>query len=123
MVVMKVLICGSRNWQNRETMEAWIAPLLDFYGDALVVVHGGAEGADRVADGICADLGIPTVVYVPEWNRYGKAAGPIRNEVMVTEEDPDLVLAFTADLKTSKGTESTVRLARKHKKPVRIIGG
>jgi hypothetical protein len=59
------------------------------------------------------------VIKVPaDWTKYGKAAGPIRNQEML-DMDPDLVLAFHSDLDNSKGTKDMV--ARARKKGVKVI--
>lgn len=37
-----------------------------------------------------------------KWNEHGKAAGPIRNQQMLTEGKPDVVFAFHDDIASSK---------------------
>lgn len=49
-------------------------------------------------------------VYDADWNRYGKAAGPIRNKAMLTGHRPEWVVAITDRLKDS-GTEDCVEQA------------
>jgi len=56
---------------------------------------------------IASDLGL-TVIGIPaDWTRYGRAAGPIRNRLML-EYKPFIVAAFHEDIKSSKGTKNTV---------------
>lgn len=47
-----------------------------------------------------------------DWKRYGKAAGPIRNQQMIDEGKPDLVLAFHENINESRGTKDMVARAR-----------
>lgn len=54
------------------------------------------------------------VRYVANWAAQGKAAGPIRNTVMLTEFIPAFVLAFPG----GRGTEDCVRRARSMNIPV-----
>ena len=55
-----------------------------------------------------------------EWQRYGKGAGPRRNDNMLNEH-PALVIAFHNDLAKSKGTADTVRKAQKRGIAVRVV--
>jgi len=53
-----------------------------------------------------------------DWDKHGKAAGPIRNTEMIEDGRPDVVIAFTYDLPSSKGTADTVKKAKKAHIPV-----
>jgi YspA, cpYpsA-related SLOG family len=87
----------------------------------LTVIQGGAPGADALAQRwayIRAPRQQITLVTMPaDWERHGKAAGPIRNAKML-EEKPDLVLAFPG----GKGTADLVRKAEKAKVEIRKVG-
>ena len=84
-----VIVTGSRNWKDKDTV--WKA--LDKENPTLVV-HGGAKGADAIADEWASKNDVECRVYKAKWNTYGLAAGPIRNEFMVTEYPDAEVLAF-----------------------------
>ena len=58
-------------------------------------------------------LRIPVEKYPADWTRYGYAAGPIRNQQMLDEGRPSLVLAFHNDFEHSKGTKDMIDKARK----------
>lgn len=51
---------------------------------------------------------VPVRVFKADWDKHGKAAGPIRNQQMLDEGKPDLVLAFAG----GKGTDDMCRRAR-----------
>ena len=106
---MKVLICGDRDWTDREAIREWLCKLQDWGYDA--VIEGGARGADTIAGEEARRMGMEVEVHPARWDLYGKGAGPIRNRAML-EEKPDLVLAFHSDLTSSKGTANMVGLAK-----------
>lgn len=113
---MKVLVCGDRNWQDKEVMRRRLAslPLRS------TVIHGAARGADRMAGELAPTLGHLVWEFPADWARYGRAAGPIRNRQMLEEGKPHLVLAFHTDLPSSRGTKNMVETARKAGVPVRV---
>jgi len=125
-----VLVCGDRAWNDRFI----IAVILNgFLGiaigefDDLVVIDGAAKGADTMAgewyggseDNVHAIHESVTHVRFPaEWDKHGKAAGPIRNTQMLRDGQPDIVVAFNNDLENSKGTKDMVRQAMRAGIPV-----
>ncbi len=84
----------------------------------IVIIAGGAKGVDSAA----ADFAIMAFCQLQEfkadWDKHGKAAGPIRNQQMLNEGKPDLVVAFPG----GRGTADMVRRARKAGVPVKEIG-
>jgi hypothetical protein len=85
---MRLLVCGSRNWDDEST--AWTA-IRDLVPD--VVIHGAAKGADAIADRWAQCYGIPCASFPAEWSQ-GPSAGPKRNARMLAEGKPDRGLAF-----------------------------
>lgn len=53
----------------------------------VVVIHGGAKGADWLAGKVAESLGLEVSVYPADWATHGKAAGPLRNEEMAKVAD------------------------------------
>lgn len=60
---------------------------------------------------VATELGLDVVEVPANWTRYGKAAGPIRNDRMLKFK-PHLVIAFHEDIESSRGTKDTVTKAR-----------
>ena len=106
LLLMIVLVCGSRKYENYDKVKATLDPMLH---DIDTIVEGGARGADEWA-GLWARQNKDHVNHRTEhakWGRYGLAAGPIRNQTMLTKYKPDLVIAFG----TGRGTEDMVKRA------------
>lgn len=103
---MRAIVCGSRRWDDCDAVEKALRD-----NGVRVVIHGGALGADLLADAVARKRGIPLVVYPALWPVFGKAAGPIRNQFMLEDSRPDIVLAFP--LPGGKGTEDMIRRAKK----------
>lgn len=90
---MIVIVCGSRDWTDRDTIRAWLSRL----PAGTTVVHGAARGADTLAGEVARELGFEVREYPARWETEGKAAGPMRNQRMLDAEREGLrlVLAFT----------------------------
>lgn len=105
---MRVLVCGCRDYQDRGRV---FKTLSDIHAARVITeLHeGGAEGADRLAfEWGCQHLRILKIRWEADWKKHGRAAGPIRNQRMIDEGKPDLVLAFPG----GRGTADMVRRAR-----------
>lgn len=72
-----------------------------------VIIHGAAAGADRHAGRWAAKHGIQTMPFPADWS-LGPRAGPLRNQRMIDEGEPDLVVAFPG----GRGTADMVRRAK-----------
>jgi hypothetical protein len=89
--------------------------LLDLSDVGLTItefVSGGARGADQLAEKYSSQIGIPIKVFPADWDKYGRSAGPRRNEQIV--EYCDRLIAFWDG--KSKGTQYSIRLAKNQNK-------
>ena len=91
---MRLLICGGRNYSNALHLCAVLNQLIAERGRPEMVIHGGAKGADSLADKWARGHGIYTRVYHAAWRMGGRAAGPARNRIMISDGQPDLVVVF-----------------------------
>ena len=73
----------------------------------ITIIEGGAKGADSAAADFALCAFCKLEEYNAEWDKYGKAAGFLRNKAMLDEGKPDLVVAFPG----GKGTANMVSLA------------
>ena len=117
---MRLLVTGSRDWFDYSKTLEELKYFQDMFGVELVI-HGDCRGADRLAGRAARELGLDVWAFPADWNRHGKAAGPIRNEEMLIFARPQFVLAFHDTLDKSKGTKDMVVRARKAGLPVRLI--
>lgn len=111
---MRILITGDRNWTDKEFINKVLRELWyeDEYDD-LVIIHGCAKGADSIAGEIGKQNSQNVVEFPADWDKYGKAAGPTRNQQMLDEGKPELVLAFHDNIELSKGTKHMVKISQK----------
>jgi hypothetical protein len=103
---MRVLVCGGRSFSDKARV--WWA--LDSFGPPEVreVISGMAPGADTLAAEWAERFGFPLHKFPADWSKHGKAAGPIRNQRMIEEGKPDLVIAFPG----GRGTADMIRRAK-----------
>jgi hypothetical protein len=115
-----VLMCGDREWDDERIIKLIVRGIAAGLA-ANVVIEGGARGADTMA-GNEADLqGVNHERFPAKWDEHGKAAGPIRNQQMLTEGKPDIVFAFHDNIAASKGTADMVRRAVKAGLPTYVV--
>jgi hypothetical protein len=107
-------IVGSRGLHiSKGDIRRYVKQLEDaFYIKVTKVVSGGARGIDHCAELYAKQYRKKLEVYKPDWDKYGKRAGFIRNELIIN--NADYVLAFWNG--ESKGTLDSIRKAHKLKK-------
>jgi hypothetical protein len=101
---MKILITGSRVWSDVDVVRrALFDALPGMYINApdITVIHGGAPGADTIADILAHGLGMNVEEYPARWDLYRDGAGPIRNQYMV---DLGAAVCLAFPFPSSKGT-------------------
>jgi hypothetical protein len=126
---VRVLVCGSRNWEDPVLLFEECSRLVDDYrrevlheSYASVSVIAGDSGRADIWAEAWAKLNGHTFERAPaKWREngvYNPAAGRERNLRMLDSE-PDLVIAFWDG--TSRGTAHTIREAEKRGIPVEIV--
>lgn len=106
-VMTRVLVCGGRNYSDRARLTT---VLNEIDNDCRIdyIISGGASGADTLAYHWALDNGRGAWQYHADWKTHGRAAGPIRNQRMLDEGKPDLVVAFPG----GRGTDDMVGRAK-----------
>ena len=106
---MRVLVCGGRDFCDWGLL---CNTLSDIKSETPIscIIQGDAKGADWLAKAWASWFNIPTEDYPADWGKHKKAAGPIRNQKMIDEGKPGLVVAFPG----GAGTADMVRRAKKH---------
>lgn len=125
----RILVTGSRDWDDERTLfvalqdaltDAWISNP----DEDVVIVHGHCPtGADALAHKWATEVEnayVEVEAHPADWEKHGKAAGPIRNQQMV-DLGANVCLAFPKA--TSRGTRHCMSAAEKAGIPVRIYEG
>ena len=113
----RILICGDRNYKDWLKVQDY----LNTISRTTIIIHGGARGADSLAGNLATSLKMKIIKFPANWNKYGKAAGVLRNQQMLDEGHPDLVVYFHKDIENSKGTKDMVTRAIDNK--IKTING
>ena len=95
---------------------------LDFYlrnkkHEDVVIISGGARGADKLAIQYANLRGLKCEIYYANWKQYGKRAGYLRNEKMA--HVGHACVAFWDG--KSRGTEMMIKLAKKYQLLTRVV--
>lgn len=116
----RILVSGSRRWRDETAIADAISGWLTTTSltGVPVVVHGGQRtwdsqrhtwfGADWLAGCVARRWGFTEERHPADWNRHGRAAGPIRNTHMISL-GADVLLAFP--IGESPGTRGCITLA------------
>lgn len=106
---MKVAVVGSRS--------IFATDISMYISDGDEIVSGGAVGVDSCAAEYAKKNGLKLTVFLPQYERYGRAAPIARNKQIV--DYADKIIAFWDG--KSKGTLSVIKYAEKTGKPCEII--
>jgi hypothetical protein len=123
---MRLAIVGSRNWTDWETFCKYVQTCLTKWGydkedsaslQIECVVSGGAKGVDSMARRWAKENGVKCEEYLPDWNKYGRGAGPIRNSKII--ELATHVIAFPS--RSGRGTQDSIRKALSAEKSIEVM--
>lgn len=106
---MKVAVVGSRGLE--------ISNLGEYISNAEEIVSGGAVGVDSCAANYAKRNGIKLTLFLPEYERYGRAAPIIRNKKIVDYAD-EIIVFWDGN---SKGTLSVIKYAEKTGKKCNVV--
>lgn len=113
----KVAVIGSRGFSNYILFCEKLEYLTQNLKDVTYVSGGAKSGGDFLIAKYCKENNLPIIEHLPDWDLHGKAAGFIRNKLII--EDADYLIAFW-NLE-SKGTEHSIILARQKGIPIKIV--
>lgn len=112
---MKTIIAGTRTITDQFLVDRAVA---DSGFKISKVFSGKASGVDALGEQWAKANGVPVESFPAEWNRYGKMAGPLRNQSMVNRAD---ALIAIWDGK-SRGTMDVINRAKVKGIPVFMAG-
>ncbi len=115
---MTIVIAGCRNYTDYPKAEIFISQCLENFSpcNKIIILSGGCRGADALGERYATEHGLPVIRFLPNWQRYGKRAGPIRNRAMV--DACDAVICFWDG--NSHGTHSLISYTNQQQKPLFI---
>lgn len=116
----RLIIAGSRNFNDFALLSQQVTQYIhecDFTMNNLEIVSGGARGADTLGERYAKEHSLPFFRCEAEWDKYGRAAGPIRNEKMAKYATH--LIAFLGN--NSRGTQNMINQAKKIGIPYKVI--
>jgi hypothetical protein len=115
---MRLLICGDRRWYDKVAIKRVVEKF-----QPNVIIEGEAPSADSLAREVGEEMNIAVEKYPANWEKFGRAAGPIRNSQMLKEGKPDVVVGFHYNINESKGTKNMLAQAKQKGKPAFLYSG
>jgi len=109
---MKYIIAGSRNFDDYLLLEKTLNSI-----NITEIVCGEAKGADTLGKLYADKNSIKVESFKPDWERFGKKAGMLRNEEMGIYADGAVIFWDGV----SRGTKHMIEFMRKQKKPLKIV--
>lgn len=114
---MNIVIFGTRKFNNYLTLKNIIDNSYFYkHNNINCVISGAAKGADTLGEQWAKEKGIEVMRMPAEWDKYGKAAGHIRNKEMA--EKADCAIGFWDGSVVHSGTNNMINICEKLKVPM-----
>lgn len=115
---MRIIVAGSRTFNDYKLLEETLDNIIkEERIDNPIFISGTANGADKLGEIYAHNKGYKVLQFRPDWDKYGKSAGYIRNTEMA--EAGDILVAFWDG--KSKGTEHMINIMKNKNKHGFII--
>lgn len=116
---MIIVISGCRDAEEINLYDAYFKRLNKLFDAVLakrqphtvIVIEGGQRGVDFMAGRIAGTRGCGWACVPANWHKYGRGAGPLRNEWML-QMNVQRVYGLHHDWPNSKGTANCILRAR-----------
>ncbi len=117
-MVKRIVVAGCRDYDNYEEAKRYIDFCINRIKNEyeLIFVSGDCRGADKLGERYAIENGYAVERYPADWKKYGRSAGPKRNEKMA--EIADYVICFWDG--KSCGTQSMIKYAKEYNKILKI---
>ena len=115
--MVKLAIVGYKEYNNYLEFKKTVDDYIEEIGKPELIVSGGARGVDKMAEKYAKEKKIAMQVFPPNWDKYGKSAGPKRNTQII--ENSTHVIAFPSV--NSVGTIDSINKAKKYNKILKIV--
>lgn len=114
-------IVGSRNFTSYNIFIDNVKATLKEWGvkkcDIAEIISGGARGTDLMAVRFADRNKIPLTEFLPDWDQFGRRAGPIRNKEIIGSATH--VIAFPS--RKGRGTQSSIKFAEQRGLPLKVV--
>ena len=114
--MINIAIIGSRGLSDYNTFLNKMKEI-ELPTEEIRIVSGGAKGVDTLAERYADEMNYDKLIIKPEWSRYGKGAGIIRNKEII--KNADMIIAFWDGI--SPGTKHSIERAKKLDKRIVIV--
>ncbi|MCP6682939.1 DUF2493 domain-containing protein [Bacillus nakamurai] len=116
--MIKVVVAGGRDFNDYDLLRCKLdSALRNRQNEKIVIVSGKARGADSLGERYARERGYEISEHPADWDKFGKAAGYIRNKEMA--EEADALMAFWDG--KSRGTKHMIDLAKKNGLKIAIV--
>jgi hypothetical protein len=103
----KIGIIGTRRRNSGEAFKKIKEVFLEIYEEGDQIISGGCpKGGDRCAETLAKDFGVPILIFFPNWKKFGRGAGLVRNAAIA--DSSDILIACVSKDRTG-GTEDTIK--------------
>lgn len=113
---MKLAVVGSRTFNDYNLLKQHLDEIHSITPITLII-SGGAKGADKLAEKWAHQNNIETLIFEPDWDRFGKQAGFLRNKDIILNSER--VLACWDG--ESKDTLHSINIADHHQIPYTVV--
>ncbi len=115
----RLVVAGCRDFNDysllAQALDKYITSLID--NKNIIIISGCAEGADKLGELYASENNLKVEKFPAEWEKYGKYAGPRRNEQMA--KVADAVIVFWDG--KSRGTQSMIKYAKRYHKSCQVV--
>lgn len=115
---MNLAVVGSRGITDKAVIWKAIEDYIAESGQVCEsIISGGARGVDSIAEAWADAHGVKKVIWLADWDRFGKSAGYRRN-INIIESATHVLAIYDGK---SRGTAHSIRLAKDHFKKLKVV--
>lgn len=114
---MKIAVVGSRTISDEKLVIQFMLECHEFNTEYDKIISGGARGVDSIAEDFAKEHNIRTKIFKPQWDKYRKQAGFIRNADIIGNCDKCICIWDGESL----GTKNDIELCEQMSKPCYVL--
>ena len=117
---ISVICAGCRNFKDYSLLAMTLDQFcLDNLDADIEIISGTCRGADQLGEQYAKEQGLTCRQFPANWKKFGRAAGPIRNQEMAKKASH--LIAFWDSNKSHSGTWSMIGIANKLGLQVKVV--